>query len=293
MTVNVIVGCGDIGRRVAKLLITENVDRASIIACNASHSGSDASANLGLDTYLIDLDQDVELPANLVDSQLYYFVPPQRDGLYDSRSANFIEAMVGSEQYPRRVVLISTTGVYGDSKGSWVTEESPVNPGSERAKRRLDAEQRWTAVCKKNGIELIILRVPGIYANSRIPMERIKQRVPVVNPQECGYSNRIHADDLAAMAIAAMQSERNNALGAEIYNACDGRPSSISDYLQEAAMVADLPALPEISMREAQQQLSPRMLSYLAESRKISNEKILQQLKVTLLYPDFRVGLRH
>ena len=135
---------------------------------------------------------------------------------------------------------------------------------------------------------LVILRVPGIYANSRIPRERIAKRIPVVNATECGYTNRIHADDLAHVAIAAMLADRQY----EIYNATDGTPGKITEYLQAACEILGEDPLPEISMQQAREQLSAGMLSYLGESRRISNEKMLNDLKITLSYPNFKEGLK-
>ena len=124
----------------------------------------------------------------------------------------------------------------------------------------------------------MILRVPGIYANSRLPIDRIKKRTPVVAAKECGFTNRIHADDLAEVAISAMQRAR----AGDIFNVTDGTPGKISEYLQAVAQVLGEEPLPEISMTEAQTQLSSGMLSYLSESRKISNRKMLKELKVVL-----------
>jgi len=136
---------------------------------------------------------------------------------------------------------------------------------------------------------VVILRVPGIYANSRLPVERIKKRTPVVEARECGFTNRIHADDLAEVAIAAMRI----AGAGEIFNVTDGTPGKISDYLQAAALALGEQPLPEVSMAEAQTMLSVGMLSYLGESRKISNSKMLKELKVVLRYPDFREGIKY
>jgi nucleoside-diphosphate-sugar epimerase len=191
---------------------------------------------------------------------------------------------------PARIVLISTTGVYGDVAGEWVDETATTNPKTERGQRRLDMEQQWSEwVASQSDIDLRIFRVPGIYARSRIPLARLKKATPVVRAPECGCSNRVHADDLARACIAALSYSGEH----KVFNITDGNPGTITQYLQAAAEVAGLPPLPEISMAEAQQQLSAGMLSYLSESRKISNKKMREELKVAPLYPDFRIGLRH
>ena len=216
-------------------------------------------------------------------------MPPQKNGDHDQRSRRFIKSLSENRIVPIKLVLISTTGVYGDAAGEWVTETTAVNPTTERARRRLDSEQQWFKWGSKQNVPVVILRVPGIYAFSRIPRDRIAHLTAVVRSSECGFTNRIHADDLAAAMMAAMRYGR----AGEIYNISDGTPGKISDYLQAAACVLGLPALPEIARAQAENELSTGMLSYLSESRKISNHKMLDQLKVTLRYPDFNEGLKH
>jgi nucleoside-diphosphate-sugar epimerase len=155
--------------------------------------------------------------------------------------------------------------------------------------RRHDAEQQWLDWGQRNTVVVCILRVPGIYAFSRLPRSRIESRTPVVSPSECGYTNRIHADDLAQICTNAMQYGQ----AGEVYNTTDGTPGKISDYLQQVAKLLGVQALPEISMQQARQQLSQGMLSYLGESRKISNRKMLRELNVVLRYPDYVEGLKN
>lgn len=281
----VIFGCGDVGRRLAKQL-----DPASAItAFVQSEESKDQSEPLAEHVYQFDLDQHLDLSNfDLPESFCAtYLVAPQKSGDTDKRAAVFLKALEQARIKPDKVVLISTTGVYGDCEGEWVDEDSPTHPKTERGKRRLDMEQQWQTWASENQVPLLIFRVPGIYAFSRLPRQRIAKRVPVVRPQECGYSNRIHADDLAAAILVGFES----AVGEGVFNITDGTPGKISEYLQEAAKVLDLPALPEISMQQAQDELSAGMLSYLSESRKISNKKMLQVLGVCLRYPDFKKGM--
>lgn len=286
---SVIVGCGDIGRRIAKQLL--GAGSAPVEAYVNSPSSVEACAELSVDAKLFDLDDLTVNLANCHAAQVYYSVAPQSEGRQDLRSRALLASFDENRIRPNKVVLISTTGVYGDSQGQWVDETSPTEPQSERGQRRLDAERRWSAWCSENTTPLVILRVPGIYAKARIPIARLKKRTPVVRQAECGYSNRIHAEDLARAAVLAMQSAITQATSPNIYNVSDGRPGSITEYLQAAAEVAGLPALPEISMYEAQHRLSPGMLSYLQESRRISNKKLLTELGFELRFRDFHEGL--
>jgi len=284
---NVILGCGDIGRRLVHLLLANKERPKDIIGFVNSDSSQAASNALGITVHKIDLD-NLSDDLNVCDqAQLYYTVAPQKQGVQDLRSRAVIKVFNQESIKPEKVVLISTTGVYGDCNGEWVTENSPAQPKTERGQRRLDSEQQWLTWGETQGVEVVVLRVPGIYAFSRLPRERIAKGIPVVKPSECGFTNRIHADDLALICKIAMQ----RGSGGEVFNATDGQPGKISEYLQEAAKVLGSEPLPEISMRQAQSELSPGMLSYLGESRKISNEKMLDELEVVLRYPDFKLGI--
>jgi nucleoside-diphosphate-sugar epimerase len=212
-------------------------------------------------------------------------MPPQPSGEYDDRVRRFLK---GVDAAPKRVLLISTTGVYGDCGGRWIDESEPLKPLADRAKRRADAEnvvQEWAA---RFGGEIVILRVPGIYAPDRLPLERLRRGEPVLHEQEAPWTNRIHADDLAMVCKRAMEV----APPGSIYNATDGHPSTMTDYFNQVADFAGLPRPPQISMAEAQTAMSAGMLSYLQESRRIGNEKLLRELGVNLRYPSLADGLR-
>ncbi|RBP53460.1 SDR family oxidoreductase [Arenicella xantha] len=286
---SIIFGCGDVGRRIAKKLIECGIDRSSIIGYVRTAETAEVCSRLGVLGLRVDLDslkRDLSLCQN---GELFYTVAPPKVGIVDSRTENLLRHFVDAGVKPAKVVLISTTGVYGDCAGEWVTEQAPTQPSTDRGKRRLDSERRWLAWGKQVRVPVVILRVPGIYAYSRLPRERLKARTPVVHAHECGFTNRVHADDLASICVAAM----HRGASGEVYNASDGTPGTISEFLQAAAHVLGMDPLPEISMQEAQQLLSDGMLSYLSESRKISNAKLLNDLSVELNYPDFMQGIKY
>jgi len=284
---NVVFGCGDIGRRICRLLSGQGTSPSDIRGYVNTQISKLEAAKLGVDCDILDLDKPTLELSACANADLFYTVAPQKEGVQDLRSKRVIDTLKAQAIHPRKVVLISTTGVYGDCKGDWVTEATPAMPQTERGQRRLDSEQQWLAWGKIENVDVVILRVPGIYAYSRLPRARLEKATPVVAEQECGFTNRIHADDLANMCIQAMSKAENG----KIYNATDGQPGKISEYLQAAAQALGLPPLPEISMDEAKSQLSVGMLSYLSESRKISNQKMIEELDIQLAYPDFRVGL--
>lgn len=286
---SVILGCGDIGRRVIIGLLSQGHNETDIIGLINSIKSTQRCTELGVIGLRFDLDNLNRNLSFCSRSHVYYMIAPQKSGVTDDRTNSLLTHFTENDIRPEKVVLISTTGVYGDCDGEWVTEQSVTQPETERGKRRLDSEQQWLTWGKKKHVPVVVLRVPGIYAHSRLPRERIEKGIPVVRPQECGYTNRVHADDLALMCIMAMRKGK----AGNIFNATDGAPGKISEYLQEAAKVLNLKPLPEISMSEGKTKLSSGMLSYLNESRKISNEKILNTLDINLRYPDFREGLKY
>lgn len=286
---SVILGCGEVGRRLVKALLLQGYSADNIIGFVKSSQSMELCAQLGVIGLRFNLDKLGRDLSACNDSSVYYMVAPQKTGETDLRSEAVINHMSDRGIRPKKVVLISTTGVYGDCNGEWVTELSETKPQTERGKRRLNSEQQWLHWGKLSNVPVVVLRVPGIYANSRLPRERIAQKIPVVRPEECGFTNRIHADDLALMCVAAMR----KANAGEVFNATDGVPGKISEYLTEAAKVLGLESPPEISMDEGQSILSSGMLSYLSESRKISNDKILRILNFDLRYPDFREGIKY
>jgi len=279
-----IVGCGDIGHRVA---LREQDAGNAVSALARSMTAGKRLTDAGIDPVYGDLDD----PASLRDlsageHNLYYFAPPPSNGTVDIRINAFLDAISVSET-PRKIVLISTTGVYGDSKGELVTEKTTPAPQADRAKRRLSAEQQLINWSKKTHVPVVILRVPGIYGPGRLPVDRLKRGEPVLVDDGTHLSNRIHADDLADICFAAMREGKNR----EIYNVSDGNPSSMTDYFFQVADLLGISRPPEISLDEAKERLSAGMVSYLIESKRIDNRKMLKELGITLRYPDLRSGL--
>jgi nucleoside-diphosphate-sugar epimerase len=198
----------------------------------------------------------------------------------------FLDTLRG-EMFVRRIVYISTSAVYGDCQGAWITETQPLNPATPRGHRRQDAEQQLLAWCRAQATEWIILRVPGIYGPGKLPLERLRKGTPVLREEDSPYTNRIHADDLAAICVAAMYSPISNT----VYNVSDGQPGNMTDYFFRVADAAGLPRPPVVNREEAQTVLSPGMLSFLQDSRRIDNSKLLRELGIELQYPDLAAGL--
>jgi len=279
----IIIGCGYIGRRVAALWQERD---GAVIATARNAATVGRLRALGIQAVEADLDIPETLGQLAVEhSLLYYFAPPTAAGETDLRMRAFLNSMTGP--FPEKIVYISTTGVYGDSHGAWVNEHTPANPQTARGRRRLDAESALRAWGHQHRVAVVILRVPGIYGPGRLPADAIRSRRPVVHESECGFSNRIHADDLARACIAAADRGRADT----IYNASDGNPGTMTDFFNRVADALGLPRPPALSRAEATRVLSPEMLSYLGESRRIDNRRLRKELGVELLYPKLQAGL--
>jgi len=291
MTTTLILGCGYIGRRLARHYLDQDLPVVGVV--RSAESAADLTAQ-GIPALALDLGRDPDTArdwdelarASVAGAQVFHLAPPPEAGTQDLHTRHLVAAF-DRLGHPSRLVYISTTGVYGDCGGDWVDEDRPVNPRADRALRRWDAEQtlgRWRSA---TGHALVILRVAGIYGPGRLPLERIRAGLPLVRPEEAPWSNRIHADDLVSACIAAMGHGADGA----IYNACDGHPSTMTDYFFQVADAAGLPHPPVLSLTEAREQLSPGMLSYMRESRRLSNRRLVEDLGVELRYPALAQGL--
>jgi nucleoside-diphosphate-sugar epimerase len=275
-----VIGCGDIGSRVARACLERGDEVTGWVG---SAAGVARLESRQIPALQVNLDEDAPLIPDLSGHQLFYFVPPPTAGREDSRVARLLARM----SLPARVVYLSTSGVYGDCQGQWVDELRTPAPEVDRARRRLDAEQRWRDWCEAKGVELVILRVAGIYGPGKLPQKRLQSGEPMVGEAESPITNHIHSLDLVQICLAAMQRGRAGA----IYNVSDGHPDTMTSYFNQVADFLGLPRPPLISMAQARQRLSPGMLSYLRESRRLSNRKMLEELGVILRCPDLQHGL--
>ncbi len=290
----VIMGCGFIGKKLIKELLKYHHDIQHAanhikVLVKTAQSQQQCEA-LGVASYQLDMDdKGASLAVDLFHKPtiLYYFTPPPAQGREDTRIRAFIQLLQQqTSQTISKIILISTTGVYGNCHGQWVDENTPVNPSADRAYRRLDAEQQMQAYCEKMDIALVILRVSGIYSADKLPLKRIKAQTPIVCQQDSPYSNRIHSDDLVTICLKAGLMDVKG-----IFNCADGHPSTMYDYFIAVARTNNLPEPLSISLEQAKTQLSAGMLSYMAESRRINNQKLLSEFKISLQYPSLEQGL--
>ena len=272
-----IIGCGDIGLRVAKQLCRNY----RVFALTSQQSRFSELRGLGITPILGDLDKPETIwrLSGLAETVIH-LAPPQNIGHRDSRTRNLTRILAQGPASLSRLIYVSTTGVYGDHKGGRVSEITPVNPQSERAKRRLDAERVLRLWGPAHSVAVTILRVPGIYAANRLPVERLQARTPALISDEDAYSNHIQSDDLARLVCAAVYHGKPQ----RVINACDGGETKMGDYFDEVADAFGLERPARIPAAELQKIVSPMLWSFMRESRRVTNTR-LPELKTPLRYP--------
>ncbi len=216
-----------------------------------------------------------------------HLAPPPAHGSDDPRTQRLVAALSRAQIIPRRFVYISTSGVYGDCAGARIDETRPLRAQTPRARRRVAAEARLRAWAARAGVPLAIIRAPGIYAQSRLPLERIRQGTPVLTPDDDVFTNHIHADDLARAAIAAIYHGSPN----RAYNVTDDAEMKMGGWFDAVADAHHLQRPPRVSWEEAEQRIAPMLMSFMSESRRLSNTRMKRELRVRLAYPTPQVML--
>ena len=287
-----IIGCGDVGLRLVPLALP----RYRVYALTRDPAQCAALRALGVTPVLGDLDQPQTLSAIAEIAQdVVHLAPPPAQGVIDTRTAHLIAALGKSQRknknsrstLPQHFVYISTSGVYGDCGGAVVPETRPAHPQTTRAQRRVDAERRLRAWGVRSGVQVSILRVPGIYADDRLPLARLERGTPALRDEDDSYVNHVHADDLARMVIAAL----NHGSPGRTYNAVDDLPQKMGDYFDLVADRYGLTRPPRIARSEAKRVIPANLLSFMSESRQLSNQRIKHELRFRLRYPSVLEGI--
>lgn len=281
-----IIGCGDVGLRVVRRL----VPRWRVVALTSSPDRCAALRAAGVLPLLGNLDDAASLGRlGALADHVLHLAPPPATGRTDTRTANLLRALARGGRVAR-LVYASTTGVYGDGGGERFDETRTLQPHTARAERRADAEAQVRWFGRRSGAAVTILRVPGIYAADRPgghPRERLARGTPVLRAEDDVYTNHIHGDDLARACIAALLRGRPQ----RAVNVCDDTELRMGDYFDLAADLCGLPRPPRISRAQAGRELSPLQMSFLSESRRLSNQRLKQELRLQLRYPTVRDGL--
>ena len=285
-----IAGCGDVALRAAPLLHAHY----RLLGMYRRSENRESLRLQGITPVFGDLDIPDSLSkiSGLAHAVLH-LAPPPNLGRHDARTANLLAALtrtrrpktkIKAAMLPQRLVYISTSGVYGDCEGRLVDETHVLNPQTERALRRVDAERQLRSWGLRTGVSVSILRVPGIYAGNRLPLARLRDGIPTLLPEQDSFTNHIHADDLARIVVAALRLARPG----RVYHACDDSHLKMGEYFDLVADRFGLPRPPRVSRAEAEGQISPGMLSFMRESRRLMNTRLKHELHVNLRYPTVR-----
>jgi nucleoside-diphosphate-sugar epimerase len=273
-----LIGCGDVALRAADLL------RSRVRLYGLTRHGEDIARLRahGIVPIVGDLDHHATLRRlRAAPYAVLHFAPPPSEGRDDPRTQKLIAALARARSIPQRFVYVSTSGVYGDCAGARIDEARPRRAQTPRARRRVAAEDRLRAWAKRNGVALAILRVPGIYAETRLPIERIRHASPVLAPDADVYTNHIHAGDLARAAVAATFRGKPN----RAYNISDDSEMKMGTWMDAVADTYQLPRPPRVSWEEAERRIAPLLLSFMSESRRLRNARMKRELRVRLRYP--------
>jgi nucleoside-diphosphate-sugar epimerase len=281
-----IVGCGDVGLRVARLL----AGRWRVLALTSTVGRVAELRSAGVTPLRGDLNDAASLArlAGLADAVLH-LAPPPATGSADPRTRNLAVALARSPRL-RRLVYGSTSGVYGDRAGAPTDETAPLRPASERARRRVDAEMRLRHFGRASGAVVTILRIPGIYALDRAggdPRERVRRGTPVLAASDDVHTGHIHADDLARACVAALHRGRPQ----RAVNVADDSGLRMGDYFDVVADRFGLARPPRLARADAAELLSPLQMSFLGESRRLVNARMKHELRLALRYATVTDGL--
>lgn len=292
-----IVGCGDVGQRVVRDLSTgPGAGRLQVLALTSSPARVAGLRQLGARPLLGNLD-DAATVRRLsgVATRVLHLAPTPGEGAggaawwADPRTVA-LARVLRLRSLPVSLAYASTSGVYGDCQGALVPETRPLAPATPRAQRRVNAE-RAVRHLGRAGVRASVLRIPGIYAPDReggTPEARLRRGTPVLVPEDDVFTNHIHADDLARACVAALWKGQPQ----RAYNVSDASHMKMGDYFDLAADLYGLPRPPRVPRSTAQEQLSLMLLSFMGESRRLDNRRMLQELGLRLRYPSVAQGLQ-
>ncbi|HOX88373.1 MAG TPA: NAD(P)H-binding protein [Burkholderiaceae bacterium] len=270
-----IVGCGDVGGRI----LARARDRFRVLAVTRQPAQVAALRAAGAVPLLVDLDDAAQVRRLApFAARVVHLAPPPERGTRDPRTRRLLAAFGARAG---RLAYVSTTGVYGDRRGAPTDETTPTRPGTERARRRVDAEATLRRHGRAGELGSSVLRAPGIYAHDRLPTQRLRAGLPALTPEDDVYTNHIHAEDLARLCLAALARGRPQ----RVYNAVDDSDLRMGDYLDAVAQATGLPAPPRLPRAQLAQAVSAVMLSFMSESRRIGNARLKRELRTPLAWP--------
>jgi nucleoside-diphosphate-sugar epimerase len=276
-----VLGCGDVGLR----FVRAYADRLRIVGVVRRDEAADAVRAAGGVPLRADLDRRPSLRRLAgVAPRVLHSAPPPTEGRDDPRTRRALAALRGAKAW----VYLSTTGVYGDCGGAFFDESRPVAPRNDRAVRRVAAERRLRRAAARGSIRATVLRVPGIYALERLPIERLQRGTPALIDADDVHTNHIHADDLARIAHAALWRGRSQ----RTVHAVDASAMKMGEYFDAVARAFGLPPAPRLPREALRAAVSPMLWSFMSESRRLDDRRLRRELRVRLRWPTVEAFLR-
>jgi nucleoside-diphosphate-sugar epimerase len=268
-----LVGFGNVAAR----LVGESPQRRwQLGALVRSCAARERATRLGLQCFTGDLADQHSLARACAWAQaIVHLAPPPNLGTKDLHTQHLLAQLGIAGKSSMPFCYVSTTGVYGDARGAKVWETTPLNTQTARGLRRVDAEGQLRKAAATGLLHLTILRAPGIYAQDRLPIERLKAGTPALLPEQDMWTNHIHANDLARMALAALDTTFNN----RVYNAVDYSDMKMGDYFDLVADRYSLPRPPRVAREALINRVSPMMLSFMSESRRMLPKRLVNELR--------------
>lgn len=277
-----VFGLGFSARALCKLLLAEGW---TVRGTTRSSEKALRLSEMGIEAHLFDAGQPLA-DLSVLDgvTHLLASVPPGPDG--DPVLIHHGPDLAVRAGEIRWAGYLSTTGVYGDRGGEWVDENAALDPATERGARRVVAEAAWCRLWREHGLPVHMFRLAGIYGPGRNALETVRRGKGrrVVKPGQ--VFSRTHVRDIAAVLAASMAQSNPGAA----YNVCDDDPAPPQDVIAHACALLGVTPPPEIPFEEAE--LSEMARSFYAESKRVSNARIKDELGVELAYPDYRAGLK-
>lgn len=266
-------------------------DRLRLRALTSSPARCETLRLAGIQALYGDLDRPRSIRRlAALSTRVLHLAPPPLHGVSDPRTRHLMQVLARSTAC-QQLVYGSTSGVYGDCQGAKINETRALAPHTARAHRRVDAEahvRQWGRSARLSRTACL-LRIPGIYALDRDggPGARLLRGAPVLMAEEDVYTNHIHADDLARACVRALFQGRPQ----RAVHVCDDSDMKMGDYFDWAAMLLGLPVPPRVSRAQASVTLSDMAMSFLNESRRLSNDRLKRELRLVLRYPTLAQAL--
>ena len=276
-------GFGQVAKTFIRKLSIEKYKINLSVTCR-SESSKETFEGINYNSYLFNsdkFDQNLLVKLKEADHILVSIPPENQEDLVVKNFSKFIE-----NSKVKWVTYLSSTSVYGDHKGEWVNENSKTNPNSVNGIARLNAEDSWLSLEKKNRLPVQIFRLSGIYSNEKNILIRLKSGdVKLINKKN-HYFSRIHVADIANILFKSLSKFQSG----EIYNLSDDKPSSSKEITLYGAKLLNIENIENIEVDAIKSEM---LKNFYNDSKKVSNKKVKNYFNYDLIFPSYIEGLNY